>query len=86
MSLDSSRLWDLSHQVSAFLAPLSGGSRPAKSFPIKIHGHPPYTNQTYIQSTALYLQSVSVSHVNYNSLCYCYALAGQIIRIQGTDS
>ena len=32
MSSDSSRLWDFGHQVSTFLASLSGGSSPAKSF------------------------------------------------------
>ena len=61
MSSDSSRLWDFGHQVSAFSASLSGGSSPAKSFPINtyipekqsIHGHPQFTNNTYVQSTVL---------------------------------
>ena len=68
VSLDSSRLWDFAYQVSAFSAPLSGGSSPARSFPIKmynwkkklIHGHFPSTNQTYIESTVLYLQFVEL--------------------------
>ena len=63
MSLDSSRLWDFGHQVSAFLASLSGGSSPAKSFPINtyipekqsIHGHPQFINNTYIQPTVLHV-------------------------------
>ena len=66
MSLDSSRLWDFGHQVSAFSASLSGGSSPAKSFPINtynrkkqsIHGHLPSTYQTCIQSTVFYLKVV----------------------------
>ena len=37
MSSDSSSLWDLGHQVSAFSVSLSGGSSPAKSFPINMY-------------------------------------------------
>ena len=37
MSLDSSRLWDFAHQVLASSASLSGGSKPAKSFPINTY-------------------------------------------------
>ena len=63
MSLDSSRLWDFGHQVSASSASLSGGSRPAKSFPINTydpekqsnHGDPQFINNTYIQSTVLHV-------------------------------
>ena len=32
-----SRLWDFAHQVSAFSASLSGGSRPANLFPINTY-------------------------------------------------
>ena len=53
----------MGHQVSASSAPLSGASRPAKSFPINtydpekqsIHGHPQFINKTYIQSTVLHV-------------------------------
>ena len=37
MSLDSSRLWDFAHQVSASSTSLSSGSRPANSFPINMY-------------------------------------------------
>ena len=65
MSLDSTRLGDFAHQVSAFLA------SSAKSLPIKTHnrkkvdsrtlffpGHSPSSNQTYIQSTVLCIHFV----------------------------
>ena len=42
MSLDSSRLWDFAHQVSAFSASLFGGSSPAKSFLIHTYNPEKY--------------------------------------------
>ena len=80
MSLDSSWLWDFGHQLSAFSASLSGGSSPAKSFPINtyilekqlIHGHPQFINNTYIQSTVLHIHLLDelIYFLNIPSLFY----------------
>ena len=84
MSLDSSRLRVVAHQVSAFSASLSGGSIPARSFPIHTYNPEKVDSQTTTvyksQTTTVYKSHLHPINSFISSLCRATRLLSSLFN------